>query len=333
MEKVTTVAEKFCEMMKKKRLFGAGETVLLAVSGGLDSVSLLHLVKNLPPKLRPGIAVAHFNHRLRGRESEDEARFVEGLCRKWNLPFSLGRAPAWKTRSNLEERARELRYRYLKQAAQRQGICKILTAHQADDQAETFLIRWLRGAGLRGLSGIRPVREEGDFLLIRPLLEVSRLELSQYARFFRIPFRKDSSNESQDYLRNRVRKLLKGLRKENPRLAITVSRNASFLQADQDLLESLTDDFFGREVESRRSARRCALSPYRGLPKALRHRVLQKMVRDLTSLREAFPSELILKLDSLLENPAPRQHYDLPKGLGFTKEYVWWELYTKPKSG
>lgn len=323
------IAKKLLETIRRHRLFNGGEGLIMAVSGGIDSVVLLHLLQHLPDPFRPRVKAAHFNHRLRGAESQGDEDFVKDLCSRWEVPLHLGEAPDWKTKSNLQARARELRYDFLKKTASASGFRRIATAHQADDQTETFLIRWLQGAGLKGLSGIPMTRGEGEFIFVRPLLLVSRAEIDAYAREEGIPFREDSTNEGDLYLRNRVRKLLAGLKGENPNLAERSALNAAFLQADQAFLESKTEAVFEESVEKGTGRLDCSIKVYRSLPEAIRFRLLQKMVQALTAEGAAFPAEAVLKIDELILDPVPEKQYDLPKGIGFQKEYIRFALLKK----
>jgi tRNA(Ile)-lysidine synthase len=318
------------ETVGRWKLFDSGDRLLAAVSGGIDSMALLHLTLHLPERIRPRVVVAHYNHRLRGKESDQDARFVEALCREWNVPFCSEEAPPWKEKSNLQARARELRYAFLKKTALESGIRKIVTAHQADDQAETFLIRWIQGAGLKGLAGIPFQRREGDFSFIRPLLLISREEIAEYARRREIPFREDSSNRREAYLRNRIRKLIESLKKENPNILGRAAANSLFLQADEALLGSLAEGVFQKSVEKEGERLTGSIRDYQNLPEALRFRLLQRMVQELVG--GTFPSDAILKMDELLRNEAPLSRYDLPGGIGFTKDYVRFELAKKHRN-
>jgi tRNA(Ile)-lysidine synthase len=310
---------KLIEAVKRWKLFGAADRLLIGVSGGVDSISLLRLLLTFPKPLRPKIAVAHFHHRLR-KESDREARFVKKLCREWNVPFYFGKAPAWKKgKSNLEARARELRYDFFKKTAGRLKIKKILTAHHADDQAETFLIRWLQGAGLKGLGGIPLSRKEGKFSIIRPLLFHSRKEIEAYARFHRLPFHEDSTNQEPVFLRNRIRKLLKNLQKENPRLGEKTALNAVFLQADQAFLESTVEDLLKKKI---------SLDFFRKLPDSLRFRLLQRLAQKSFPAGCFLPVETVLKLDSLVSEKGDKR-YDLPGGIGFIKDKNRFKFFRK----
>jgi tRNA(Ile)-lysidine synthase len=301
--------------------------VLVAVSGGADSVVLLHLLKHLPPKLRPELVAAHFNHRLRGKASDADARFVRGLCHAWGIPFRTAQAPRWRTRENVEARARELRYRFLGRVARRSGIGQVAVAHHADDQLETFAMRWLQGAGLKGLAGMRPRRglealegaSESRVELIRPLLGATRKEIQAYARAWRLSWREDATNRSDLFLRSRLRKLLRSLERENPNLAERTALNAVFLQADEDFLDGRISSIFQRFAE--KSSRRIGfpLLKYRLMPGALRYRLLQKLAQAVVSETTALPAAAVLKVDEILRDSVPSQHYDLPAGLGLEK--------------
>ncbi|NPA43602.1 MAG: tRNA lysidine(34) synthetase TilS [Chlorobi bacterium] len=193
---------------------------LVAVSGGADSMVLLDLMR----KAGLDVAAVHCNFKLRGRESDEDAEFVRQITSEWGIPLHLIECPAGKG-GNLQERARDLRYLVFDELADRYGYDHILTAHHADDAAETFLINLGRGSGLQGLTGIG---ESGR--LKRPLLGFTRREILDYARRHGIPWREDSSNRSDRYLRNRIRNELLPLWVQiEPRISGSLTKTMAFL--------------------------------------------------------------------------------------------------------
>lgn len=185
-------------------------TVLLAVSGGADSTALLRAMVVLKTGGPGSLAVAHYNHGLRGADSEADEAFVVALCRELGVPCQVGRAPqdrlATECPDGLESAARQARYDFLRRAADRLGARYVVTAHTADDQAETILHRILRGTGIAGLSGIARARPLGEAAtLIRPLLGFRRADLETYLDDLGQPFRDDASNREVRFTRNRIR--------------------------------------------------------------------------------------------------------------------------------
>lgn len=284
--------------------------------------------------MRPRLAAAHFDHSLRGRASSADRRFVRGLCASWGIPFVSAKAPRWRTRENVEARARQMRYRFLVRAARKFGCKKIATAHHADDQLETFVMRWIQGAGLRGLSGMRPRRtlEDGGVEVIRPLIDATRSEILACARSLRLPYREDATNRSRLYLRNRLRGFLKSLQRENPNLAERTAVNAIFLQADEDWLNDEIRSIFQRHARQSLKKAEFPLFKYRLMPGALRYRLLQRMAQSLLGDSYALPAVAILKVDEILRDSKHGQSYALPSGLGLEKgrqRFVFFRKSTK----
>ena len=217
--------------------------ILCAVSGGADSMCLLHLLHSRGRD----VVAAHFEHGIRGEESLRDAGFVQSWCRERGIPCVTGHGdvPGYAAGQgmSLEEAARTLRYRFLEETAEEQGCDYIATAHNGDDNVETVLLNLTRGAGALGLSGIPPRRGK----IIRPLLGVSRDEIEDYLKKNAVPHVEDSSNQSDDYSRNRIRhRVSPVLRELNPGLNEAVGRTAALLAQDEDCLSGLAQNFIDR---------------------------------------------------------------------------------------
>lgn len=237
-----------------------GDRVLAAVSGGPDSVALTALLLRLREEMPLEVRLAHFDHRLRAESGRDE-RFVRGLARRFVLPLAVGSADVRKAAArgklNLEEAGRDLRYRFLRRSAEAAGATKIATGHTLTDQAETVLMRLMRGTGLQGLAGIAPSVAGPPCPVVRPLLDIAAPDLRAWLAARDIPFREDASNRDRRFLRNRIRaELLPELEaRYEPRIAAHLARLAGLVREDEELLQGfvreLADEFIrcqGREM-------------------------------------------------------------------------------------
>ena len=225
-------------------LLPRGSRVLCAVSGGSDSICLLHLLWTRREALGIEVCAAHYEHGLRGEASRRDAEFVADFCRARGISCIIehGDVPAYAKARRLgtEEAARELRYAFLEKSADALGCDKIATAHNADDNAETLLLNLTRGSGLRGLCGIPPQRGR----IVRPLLETPRAEIETYLRENALPHVEDQSNADERYRRNRIRHaVMPVLRELNPAFASSAAATAQLLRRDEELLDSLAGDF------------------------------------------------------------------------------------------
>jgi tRNA(Ile)-lysidine synthase len=206
-----SLAARVLAAIRRHRLLDPGQRVLVAVSGGPDSLALLHVLHELSPTLDLALTVAHLEHGLRGEESVADARAVEQMAAALGLPFVMERVRlaelAAATRVSLETAGRQARYTFFERAAREAGCARVATGHTADDRVETMLLNLLRGAGLDGLRGIPRARPLGDgtVRVVRPLLDVRRAEVEAYCAAVGLTPREDATNQSLEFARNRVR--------------------------------------------------------------------------------------------------------------------------------
>ena len=285
---------KLLSFIRRYDMIHPGDTVICAVSGGADSVALLLALYLLRQKLGICLEAAHFDHQLRGTESDGDAAFVRELCERFDIPLHMGRGQVVAGEKGLEAAARDARYAFL------QGLPgKIATAHTADDNAETVLMHLVRGTGLKGLGAIAPVRGQ----IIRPMLTVTRDEVLGFLEGYCLPHREDSSNESDRFLRNRIRHhVMPLLRQENPKLAENLSQMALRLRQDEDLLSDLAQVDGPLEIET-----------LRAMPEAQRSRVLERCLKQ-GGVREP-EAEHIALADAVVFSEKPSAKARFPGGI------------------
>lgn len=285
----------------------AGDTVICAVSGGADSMALLWGMYLLREQLGITLQAAHFNHGLRGTESDADAAFVQRFCKDYQIPLYLEKGIVTPGNKGLEAAAREARYRFF-------GTLngKIATAHTADDNAETILMHLLRGTGLKGLGGITPVRGN----VIRPMLEITRAEVLAFLEEYSITHVEDSSNAGDDFLRNRIRhKVLPLLLQENPKLSQDMTAMAAGLRQDEACLEAYTPETTD-------------VSELRALAPALQSRAICRFL-----IKAGVPEPSRANIGSvvdLLNAQSPSARVHLPGGIVVERNYE--ELRVAPKA-
>src|SRR5215468_376763 len=319
-----TKLEKKLRAALRRLEVGAQDSVTAAVSGGADSVALLDALARFQlSEGRPGsIVVAHLNHQLRGEESDEDEAFVRDLAGRLNLTVFTERVAvaerAKAVKGNLEAVARRLRYEFLLRAAHARGANMIFTAHTLDDQAETILMRLIRGSGAEGLRGVHQVIALNDGVnLIRPMLGIMRAEVIGHCEYYKLAFRSDSSNFLADFTRNRVRlQLLPMLETFNPRVKESLARMSESGARDDDFLRGAASGYLaGSRGESGLN-----VSVLREAPDAIRRRVLRLWLRDERGDLRRVSASHIEAVERLIDGPSGRL-VELPEGGVVAREF------------
>ena len=289
---------KLLAFLREQNMLQPGDRVICAVSGGADSMAMLWALNTLKEKLKIDVQAAHFNHNLRGEESDRDEAFVKNFCNSHGIICHVGSARVEAGEKGLEAAARNARYGFLQQLPG-----KIATAHTADDNAETMLMHLIRGTGLKGLGGIAPNREN----IIRPMLTVTRQEVLQFLKEENIPYVNDSSNETDAFLRNRIRHhVMPLLKAENPSLTENLSATALRLRQDEAVLDeqaALTSD----------------VEVLRQMPPSVQTRALQKLLVSF-GVREPEAQHIAL-LRRLVCSDNPSAAGEFPGGVVIGREY------------
>jgi len=279
------VREQVLQYIRKRKLIKPGDRVAAAVSGGADSVALLRVLLELQTEAGIVIVVAHFNHQLRGDESDVDEQFVADLAHRYDLQFFAGRGDvrlhSIAKKLSLEHAARDLRYGWLHDLAREHGLNAVATGHTLDDQAETVLMKFLRGAGTRGLAGICPIMLLDHLPVVRPLLETSRPEIEQYLHLIDQPWLEDHTNRDIRLTRNRIRhELLPLLERDfNPNIRRVLSETAEIALSEEDYWNerssTLASRWHGKERRLRLQDREGATKGFLSAGTALQRRTLR----------------------------------------------------------
>jgi tRNA(Ile)-lysidine synthase len=310
---MTTLEKKLRARLRQLNI-SKHEPLLVAVSGGADSTALLDALARW--KQSEHLFAAHLNHQLRGAESDADETFVRDLTRQLRVSVFIARedvaACAAQEKKNLEATARRLRYDFLQRTAEQCQARVIVTAHTRDDQVETILLRLLRGTSAAGLQGIHAQIElEPALRLVRPLLEIPRAEVLEHCARYQLQFQHDSSNESVDFTRNRVRhELLPLLKTFNPNVSATLLRTAAQLSEDDEYLQAEAARWADELVEEQR----LNFQPLRGLSVALRRRVLRLWLEKTRGDLRRISTAHLMALDDLMMKGEGGSYIELPGG-------------------
>lgn len=313
MSVVRDIIKKVRSTISKYGMLEPGERVVVAVSGGPDSTCLLDILSLIRSDLKIELLIAHFDHGLRPSDSEAEARFVEGLAESLNLPLEIKCAEkeTLQGESSLEERARHARYLFFEEVSQKLSARKIALGHNLNDQAETVLMRLLRGSGLSGLGGIPPCR---DGKIIRPLIEVTRGEVESYLEERGLKYMVDTSNLEQRFLRNRIRhELLPQLEKYQPMILERLVQMAELMRSEDSFLEERAAEWVKRSSEGGAGGEiRIPLSSFLRLPDALKNRVIRYILRTTGRTLRRIGLRHILAVKSMASEKRPQSQIHLP---------------------
>ena len=313
----------------KLRLPTANETVVVGVSGGADSTALLLALNELrsASKLSTNICVAHLDHKLRSTSAKD-ARWVSALAAKLGYECVIGRSKvaeiARANNDNLEQAARQARYAFLERTAKRKSAKYVLTAHTMDDQAETVLMRLMRGsagAGLGGMEAMRPLATSGTIKLVRPLLWARRHDTESYCRFRKVEYLVDETNSEPALSRVRVRQqLLPLMQSFNNRIVEALSRTAAQLREDRAVLFNGADELLQRALASDGDEEAETKAPPLNVkllanePPALRRRALRQWLSEARGSTRRLEMVHLLAVEKLLEGNAGGRTVELPGG-------------------
>jgi len=322
------IIDKAIKTIKKHSMFIKGDTILIGLSGGPDSVCLTVILDKLKHNFNISLHALYVNHGMRPEESKKEESFCKDLCDKLGVTFHTRavdvKSFAKKNRLNIQETARELRYEILEEIAEDINASRIAVGHNADDQAETIFMRLIRGSGRRGLSGILPIRG----MIIRPLIEIERVLIEQFLEDeLGQSFLLDSSNLNEDYLRNWLRINVMGeVKKHNPSLVIDLSRTADILREEDNYLEIIVTKTLMRLI-SRKSDNSIELFllPLETLEKSLLRRVLRRAI-DATSGLRGISFVHVEDIIYLIRNGKSGDRINMPKGLRAIKNYATLQL-------
>jgi tRNA(Ile)-lysidine synthase len=339
---VIDVRARVKQSIERHQLLAPGETIVVGVSGGADSLCLLHALRALSTHLACSLHAAHLHHGIRGQEADEDARFVAGICQEWGLACTIERADvpqlAREHKLSLEEAARQARYAFLARVARSIGASAVAVAHNADDQVETVLMHLIRGSGLAGLRGMQPLSwldelrlcdegapaPQGRIRLLRPLLEVTRATILEYCHTHGLEPRFDRSNLDQTLFRNRLRhELLPLLETYNPNIRQVLLRTAAVVAGDYALLCAQREQAWRQTVcdESAQAVvfDRLALS---ALPVALQRSLLREGIHRLRRSLRNIDWVHVEDAVTLLQSGNTGNIATLPEGLALFIDYT-----------
>ena len=319
---------KMLSFIKKHQLIGRNDTIVVACSGGVDSMVLLHFLKSHQKALGFSVVAAHVNHMLRGKESVEDRLFTEKVCQEWQIPcFSrdipipliMEESPS----SNKQQVCRAERYAYFMEIMGHTKATKLATGHHADDQMETVLMGALKGTLQVGAFGIPIKRPFGDGQLIRPQLAVTKEEILQYARFHQIVFREDPSNAEQVYTRNRLRhSVLPLLKKEGKEVSRHFVELAEDMQQEQHFLQELAEEKLQTLIQREENGISLSAKNFRTEAPALQKRLVLLLLNYLYNEKQVIlTKQLVEQVQGLMQSSAGTVFLHLPQNCMMIRQY------------
>jgi tRNA(Ile)-lysidine synthase len=319
---VSDLSTRIAVTIREQQLFRPGDTLIIGLSGGADSTALLDLLRRLPgTPLR--LIAAHLNHCLRGAESDADEEFCRRLAAQYQIPFVSRRvdvkAIADKGALNLEDAGRRARIALFDELLTTWQATAVVLAHHADDQAETVLMRLLRGSGMSGLAGM-PYRNGRGY--VRPLLDISRAEIEAHLIDRGLVWREDGSNLDRSFLRNRIRhELLPLLERYNPSIRAGLTTTATLLSAENELLDELTIQAAGQICHETAHGPSCCIHLLTEQPQALQRRIIRLILSRLRGNLEQFTFLHVDAVCRMVVSSRPNARINLPQGIIAVKEY------------
>ncbi len=326
------IIDRVKKTVKKYSLLERGDKVIVALSGGPDSVALMDILVQIAPEMDLQIIAAHFNHKLRSKESDKDETFCRRLSERYAVPFHAGQMDKSlrKKGDSPEDFYRRQRYLFLQEAVGEYQAQKVALGHNMEDQAQTILMRLLRGSSLEGIKGIMPLRD-GKF--IRPLIEISRPEIMKYLKKNKLVYRQDSTNRSTKLLRNKIRiKLIPFLRKEfNPRLEKSLAQTAETLRREDDFVKNhVAQALHSDHIRGNDGSYRVETSWLRGLHPAIRFRLLKSLLEKLKQEEKRLSFAHVEALDKIIGAEKTGKKLNLPGALTAFIEYNHLFLENRP---
>ncbi|WP_099364130.1 tRNA lysidine(34) synthetase TilS [Fredinandcohnia onubensis] len=320
--------EKVNQFIEKHELIKKDSTIIVGVSGGPDSLALLHYLYHHQKDLYSTLIAAHVDHMFRGKESEEDLLYVKGFCEEYQIPFESIQfdVTSYKKKQNLSSQvaAREIRYRFFDELMRKYQADHLALGHHGDDQVETILMRLVRGSKGIGYAGIQINRPFSCGAIIRPFLAVTRDEIEEYCLEMNLMPRRDPSNEKDDYVRNRFRHhVLPFLKQENPAVHEHFLRFSQYIKEDNQVLDELTSEKMNKVMKRNEGNEiEIEISTFLAMPKSLQRRGIQLILNYL--YKELPPSLSAIHIDNLLtflENNHPSGELHFPSGLRIVKSY------------